>query len=127
MHDNVPPDPFAGDPDDPAATFGDARAPESLNRSERDGALADLADLEVYRSLLEPAGIKGLTIACDECDDTHYISWDLLVGGLAELVDNGTPQLHEPAFDPDPNDYVSWDYARGYVDGVIDSEENHGP
>ena len=25
--------------------------------------------------------------------------------------------MHEPAFDPDPNDYVSWDFARGFLDG----------
>jgi hypothetical protein len=31
--------------------------------------------------------------------------------------------VHEPALSPDPIDYVSWEYARGYVDGVIDSEE----
>ena len=25
--------------------------------------------------------------------------------------------MHEPAFDPDPSEYVSWDYARGLLDG----------
>jgi hypothetical protein len=26
---------------------------------------------------------------------------------------------HEPAFDPDPTEYVSWEYCRGYADAVI--------
>lgn len=29
--------------------------------------------------------------------------------------------MHEPAYDPDPDHYVSWDYARGYADGVHDT------
>jgi hypothetical protein len=32
--------------------------------------------------------------------------------------------VHEPAFDPDPAQYVSWDYARGFADGVLDTAEN---
>jgi hypothetical protein len=31
--------------------------------------------------------------------------------------------VHEPAFDPDPNDYVSWDYARGFLDGYESFEQ----
>ena len=26
---------------------------------------------------------------------------------------------HEPAFDPDPVEYVSWEYCRGYADAVL--------
>ena len=29
--------------------------------------------------------------------------------------------MHEPAFNPDPDRYVSWEYARGYTDGVHDT------
>jgi hypothetical protein len=29
--------------------------------------------------------------------------------------------VHEPAYDPDPDHYVSWEYARGYTDGVHDA------
>lgn len=119
----MPPDPFSGDPDDPVAAFDDDRGAASLSQAERQDVLADLADLEVFRALLEPTGIRGLAITCDECDETHYIAWELLSSGLAELADSGVPHVHEPAFDPAPTDYVSWDYARGYVDGVIDTEE----
>lgn len=122
MRDDVPVDPFSGDPDDPASALGDDRTPSSLSQAERQDVLADLADLEVFRSLLEPTGIRGLAITCDECDDTHYIAWNLLSSGLAQLADSGVPHVHEPAFNPTPAEYVSWDYARGYVDGVIDTE-----
>ena len=29
--------------------------------------------------------------------------------------------MHEPAYDPDPDHYVTWEYARGYADGVHDT------
>jgi hypothetical protein len=32
--------------------------------------------------------------------------------------------VHEPAFAPDPADYVSWDYARGFADGVLTADED---
>jgi hypothetical protein len=44
---------------------------------------------------------------------------------LRQMIEHGHPQVHEPACRPDPTHYVSWEYARGYVDGVIDTEERH--
>ena len=124
MHDDAPPDPFAGDPDDPAAALGDQDEEATpLGPAERDDVLADLADLEVFRALLEPLGVRGLTVDCGDCGKTHYIDWELLHGNLRNLLDEGLPRVHEPALAPDPVAYVSWEYARGYVDGVIDSEE----
>jgi hypothetical protein len=38
---------------------------------------------------------------------------------LRHLLTVGQTRVHEPAFNPDPGDYVSWDYARGYADGVM--------
>jgi hypothetical protein len=35
----------------------------------------------------------------------------------------GESPIHEPAFDPDPDEYVSWDYARGFLDGYESFEE----
>ncbi len=28
--------------------------------------------------------------------------------------------MHEPAFSPEPTDYVTWDYARGFTDAALD-------
>lgn len=124
MQDDAPLDPFADDPDDPAAVLGDPGDDGTpLTSNDREDVLADLADLEVFRALLEPLGIKGLTVDCGDCGKPHFIDWDLLHGNLRHLLDEGTPRVHEPAIAPDPADYVTWEYARGYVDGVIDSEE----
>ena len=125
MLEDVPRDPFADDPEDPAAELGTPDDVEPLTPAERDEALTDLADVEVFRSLLEPQGVLGLVLDCPECGDQHYFDWDLLRGNLRQMIDNGRPQVHEPAFQPDPAAYVSWEYARGYVDGVIDTEESH--
>ncbi|GAA2994506.1 MULTISPECIES: DUF5319 family protein [Streptosporangium] len=124
MLDDVPRDPFADDPDDPAAALGDPDDPEPLTTDERDEAMTDLADVEVFRSLLEPQGVLGLVLDCPECGEQHYFDWELLRGNLRQMIENGQPQVHEPAYEPDPTDYVSWEYARGYVDGVIDTEEH---
>ncbi|MEU4829824.1 DUF5319 family protein [Streptosporangium sp. NPDC023615] len=124
MLDDVPRDPFADDPDDPAAALGDPDDPEPLTTDERDEAMTDLADVEVFRSLLEPQGVLGLVLDCPECGEQHYFDWELLRGNLRQMIENGQPQVHEPAYEPNPTDYVSWEYARGYVDGVIDTEEH---
>ena len=124
MHDDAPLDPFADDPEDPAAALGDLTDEvEPLSVTEREDVLADLSDLEVFRALLEPLGIKGLTVDCGDCGKPHHIDWDLLYGNLRHLLDLGLARVHEPAISAEPSDYVSWEYARGYVDGVIDSEE----
>jgi hypothetical protein len=123
--EDVPPDPFADDPNDPSSALGDLDDAEPLTAAERDEAITDLADVEVFRSLLEPQGVLGLVLDCPECSEQHFFDWELLRGNLRQMIENGQPQVHEPAFHPDPSDYVSWEYARGYVDGVIDTEERH--
>ncbi|HEY8532486.1 MAG TPA: DUF5319 domain-containing protein [Micromonospora sp.] len=123
MHDE-PIDPFAGDPSDPAASLGDFAGDadlDPLSDVERQDVLEDLADLEVYQALLSPKGIRGLVIECEDCHEPHYFDWDLLRSNLRHLLNSGRPRVHEPAFDPDPAHYVTWDYARGYADGVHDT------
>jgi hypothetical protein len=122
-------DPFAGDPDDPASELArldpaeDVDLLEPLSLHEREEVLAELGDLDVFRTLLEPRGYRGLVVDCDNCDEPHYFDWDLLTGNLRHLLDEGRTRVHEPAFAPDPTCYVSWDYARGYADGVLETSE----
>jgi hypothetical protein len=124
MDDDQPRDPFLDDPGaDPAAMIDDETAPP-LSPEEREDVLADLSDLEVYRALLEPRGVRGLVVDCDDCDEPHYFGWDLLRSNLRHLLDEGRTRVHEPAFSPDPADYVSWDYARGYADGALEAAES---
>ena len=119
-----PVDPFAGDPDDPvreleALDDEDDDADEPLTPIEREDVLDDLEDLEVFEALLGPRGVKGLVVDCDDCGIPHFFSWSLLRGNLRHLLDRGTPRVHEPAFAPDPTDYVSWEYARGFADASL--------
>jgi hypothetical protein len=121
-----PLDPFAGDPNDPArelAAYDDEPAAEPLSPDEREAVLGDLEDLEAFRTLLEPRGVRGLVVDCDDCHEPHYFDWDLLQSNLRSLLDNGEPRVHEPAFAPEPDSYVSWDYARGFTDAVLGDDD----
>jgi uncharacterized protein DUF5319 len=124
-----PLDPFAGDPEDPAAELArldpadDVDDIEPLSMREREEVLAELGDLDVFRTLLEPRGFRGLVVDCEGCAEPHFFDWDLLTGNLRHLLDEGRTRVHEPAFSPDPASYVSWDYARGYTDGVYETSE----
>jgi Family of unknown function (DUF5319) len=122
VHDE-PIDPFAGDPADPSADLENTEddANEALTDAERQDVLEDLADLEIYQALLTPVGVRGLVIECEDCNEPHYFDWDLLRGNLRHLLSSGRPRVHEPAYDPDPDHYVTWEYARGYADGVHDA------
>jgi hypothetical protein len=124
VQDDQPIDPFHGDPNDPAAQLDDDEVVEPLAPEEREEILADLADLDVFRTLLEARGVRGLVVDCDDCHEPHFFEWDLLRGNLRHLLDHGVTRVHEPAFDPDPAEYVSWDYARGFADGVLEASES---
>lgn len=126
-HDLLPPDPFADDPNDPAKDLEayDADPAEPISDQERSDLLADLADLAVYQALLEPRGIRGIVVDCADCDQPHFHEWHLLRASLEQLLSDGRMRPHEPAFDPNPSDYVSWDYCRGFADGATATENAH--
>jgi hypothetical protein len=117
----MPPDPFAGEPSDPTLSLdGDpAESPEALDEAERDEVVSDIADLAVYQALLEQRGVRGIVVDCGDCGEQHYHEWSLLRASLQQLLDEGQMRPHEPAFDPDPNAYVTWEYCRGYADAVL--------
>jgi hypothetical protein len=125
VHDE-PIDPFHGDPADPAADLDDLDGDGygELSTQERADLLADLSELEIYQVLLSPRGVRGLVVDCEDCREPHYFDWDLLRGNLKHLLDSGRPRVHEPAYDPDPDHYVTWEYARGYADAVDDMSED---
>ena len=120
MHDE-PLDPFRDDPSDPANALDDPEDVVPLSDEDRSDVEEDLADLEVYEALLAPIGIRGLVIDCEDCREPHYFDWALMRSNLRHLLESGRPRVHEPAFDPDPYHYVTWEYARGYADGVRDT------
>lgn len=125
-HDPLPPDPFANDPNDPSMTLGDDHEDSApLGDEERAELLSDLTDLAVYQALLEPRGVAGIVVDCGDCGEPHYHDWELLRASLEQLLHDGRMRPHEPAFNPDPGHYVSWEYCRGYADGVTESENEN--
>jgi hypothetical protein len=118
--DAMPPDPFAGDPFDPARQLPDLDEPvEPLDEAERSDVLADLTDLALYQLLLEPRGIRGIVVDCADCAEPHYHEWELLQASLHQLLQDGRVRPHEPACEPDSSLYVSWEYCRGYADATL--------
>jgi hypothetical protein len=125
-HDLLPPDPFANDPDDPVWALGaDPDEPgRPVTGEEREALLTDLGDLAVFQELLEPRGIRGLVVDCGDCEEPHFHDWALLRSSLEQLLSDGRMRTHEPAFNPDHNNYATWEYCRGYVDGVTATESS---
>jgi hypothetical protein len=99
----------------------DDDAPRPLAEDERESVEADLEDLEAMRTVFESQGAKGVVIACTECGANHYYGWELLKESLEHMLDTGEPRVHEPAYQPKEDDYVVWDYGKGYVDALADA------
>ncbi len=97
----------------------DERRP--LSEDEKESVEADLEDLEAMRTVFESQGAKGVVIACTECGANHYYGWELLKESLEHMLDTGEPRVHEPAYQPKEDDYVVWDYGKGYVDALADA------
>src|SRR6266567_3452992 len=93
---------------------------EPLPVDERESVEADLEDLEAMRTVFEAQGAKGVVIACTDCGSNHYYGWDLLRESLEHMLKTGEPRMHEPAYQPREDDYVVWDYGKGYVDALAD-------
>ena len=115
------PDPL--DPFEPE----DYPPPESIDEEERASLLEDLADLAEFREALESRGFRGVVIACPDCEEDHFFGWDLLRENLEHILEHGEPRVHEPAFEPSVDHYVTWDYAKGFVDGLLEGEQEASP
>jgi hypothetical protein len=109
------------DPLDPFG-FEEESQSEPIDDEERAALLDDLADLAEFREALEPRGFRGVVIPCPDCEEDHFFSWSLLRENLEHILERGEPRVHEPAFEPDVDRYVPWDYARGFVDGLLEGE-----
>jgi predicted RNA-binding Zn-ribbon protein involved in translation (DUF1610 family) len=94
---------------------------EPLPTEERESVEADLEDLHSMRSVFQRQGARGVVIACPECGENHYYDWELLRESLEHMLHTGEPRMHEPAYQPREDDYVLWDYGKGYVDALADA------
>jgi hypothetical protein len=95
--------------------------PQDLDPQERADVEADLGDLRSMRDIFGPQGVKGVVIACPDCGSNHFYEWDLLRDNLEHMLDTGEPRMHEPAFDVREEEYILWDYGKGYLDALSDT------
>jgi hypothetical protein len=107
------------EPDEPSS--GGEEGSGSLPPEERESVEADLEDLEAMRTVFQPQGARGVVIACTECGSNHYYGWELLRESLEHMLATGEPRMHEPAYQPREDEYVVWDYGKGYVDALADT------
>ena len=99
-------------------SFGEA---EPLDEHEAAMIEQDLSDLADFEAAFRPEGYRGVAVWCQDCVEEHYYPWDMLRENLTVLIETGETPVHEPAFAPEPDRYVPWDYARGYVDALRDA------
>jgi len=95
--------------------------PEELDPHEREDIQADLEDLGGMQAVFQRQGVRGVVIACPDCGSNHYYAWDLLRENLQHMLETGEARMHEPAYEPREQDYVQWDYAKGYIDALSDA------
>ena len=80
----------------------------------------DLVDLANFETTFRAEGYRGVSVFCRDCVEEHYYPWDMLRENLTTLLETGDTPVHEPAFQPNPEEYIPWEYARGYVDALQD-------
>lgn len=110
------------DEDFDAASFhDDAFEGLELDDHEIEHVRRDLSDLADFEAAFRPEGYRGVAVWCQDCAEEHFYPWDMLRENLEVLIETGETPVHEPAFAPEPERYVPWDYARGYVDALRDA------
>jgi uncharacterized protein DUF5319 len=95
--------------------------PYELSAQEREDIAADLEDLRAMRVVFEQQSVKGVVIACQDCGQNHYYEWELLRDNLEHMLSSGEPRMHEPAWDIQEDEYIQWDYGKGYIDALADT------
>jgi Family of unknown function (DUF5319) len=97
------------------------REPPGLEPQEEQNVRADLEDLAGMRQVFQAQGVKGVVIACPDCGENHFYEWELLAENLEHMLSTGEPRMHEPAFEVREDEYIQWDYGKGYIDALADT------
>ena len=114
----MPLDPFADDPNDPASFLEDDEPMPPLSDHERTQIEHDLMLVAQFRAALGPRGINGIFFYCDDCEEHHYYDWDIMAANMRATLAGELSPVHEPSANPNPAAYVPWDYCLGYIDGM---------
>jgi len=101
--------------------FTEPDEPIELTSDEREDIEADLEDLAGMFAVFSSQGVKGVVIACQDCGQNHFYEWALLQDNLEHMLDTGEPRMHEPAFGIVEDEYIQWDYGKGYIDALADT------
>ena len=96
----------------------DEDQPIELTPLEREDIAADLEDLSAMRGVFQAQGVKGVVINCQDCGENHFYEWELLRDNLEHMLKTGEPRMHEPAFSLVEDEYIQWDYGKGYIDAL---------
>ncbi|MFT5223932.1 MAG: hypothetical protein ACI867_002260 [Glaciecola sp.] len=94
---------------------------EPLDDEESELVRQDLVDLEDFEQVFTGENYRGVSVFCRDCVEDHFYTWDMLRENLTQLLATGETPVHEPAFAPEPSEYVPWDYAHGYLDALRES------
>lgn len=102
--------------------FGEGFPDDGAVLDDHESALVarDLDDLAAFEATFGAEGYRGVAVYCHDCAVDHYYTWEMLRENLETLLETGDTPVHEPAYEPDPQQYVPWEYARGYVDALRD-------
>lgn len=113
----MPRDPFADDPNDPASFIADFEdeLPE-LSEQDRQDLRRDLHLVDRFQRELGPRGVLGLIFFCEDCSMPHFYDWEIIKTNMRALLDNQLSPVHEPSMNPQEDRYVPWDYCLGYLD-----------
>lgn len=115
---NMPRDPFADDPNDPASFLEEDEQFEPLSPEERLALTNDLRLVEEFARALRPRGVDGIFFFCEDCEVDHFYEWEIMAANMRATLNDELAPVHEPGAQPDPTRYVPWDYALGYLDGM---------
>lgn len=78
----MPRDPFADDPNDPASLFDDDDPMPPLTQEERIQIERDLILVRKFKAALQPRGINGIFFYCEDCDQQHFYDWDIMTANI---------------------------------------------
>ena len=96
---------------------GPSASPPRL-KPERGRGAGELDALLEFEAIMQPEGFRGLIEYCDECQAEHHCTWAVLQAAARKRLHTGYASRHQPSFEPGLLEFVTWEYACGFVDGV---------
>ena len=97
------------------------REARPLDAQEAENVRADIEDLDGMRRTFQGHGVKGVAMPCEHCQSNHFYEWELIQENLEHMLQTGESYTHEPAFDVREDEYILWDYGKGYIHALADT------